>query len=286
MGGVHLGEPAGLLRVIVQVASSSVSRAYGRVGPARAGRVVAGADGFDDVQVFRRLQGLLVAVEDLSGFLVEVARVAASVLGESTACGVTFRYDDNMLTVASSDGRAELLDETQYRAHEGPCLQATETGAIVTVSDTEAETRWPGYMSVAVEAGVRCSVSLPLTLGLDTFGAMNVYGFTRAHQFDDAERHRLEIFAAQAAGTLRVATRQINDGALLGQMEQALASRSVIDQALGIVMGQHRCTATVAFDLLRAESQHTHRRVRDVAADLVARTTGVPPEPARPFDVN
>ena len=245
---------------------------------------VAGAGGFDDARVYRRLQGLLASVEDLSGFLVEVARVAASVLGESTACGITFRYDDNMLTVASSDERAELLDETQYRAHDGPCLEASATGRVVEVSDTHIEQRWPSYTPTAVGAGVRCSVSLPLTLAEDTFGAMNVYGFTKAHQFGAGERYRLEIFAAQAAGTLRVATRQIDDGALLRQMEQALASRTVIDQACGMIMAQQRCTATVAFDLLRAESQNTHRRVRDVAADLIARITGQPPEPGRTFD--
>ena len=48
-----------------------------------------------------------------------------------------------------------------------------------------------------------------------------------------------------------------------------------------MIMAQQRCTATVAFDLLRAESQNTHRRVRDVAADLIARVTGQPPEPGR-----
>lgn len=244
------------------------------------------AGGFDDSRVFRRLQALLVNVEDLSGFLVEVARVAASVLGAETACGLTFRYDDNMLTVASSDERAELLDETQYRSHEGPCLEATETGRIVDVADTGSEWRWPAYMRTAVDAGVRCSLSLPLTLGEETFGALNVYGFTREHQFSPRERHRLEIFAAQAAGTLRVATRQLADTTLLGQMEQALASRTVIDQALGIIMGQQRCTASLAFDLLRAESQNTHRRVRDVAADLIARITGQPPEAGRAFDVD
>lgn len=245
---------------------------------------MASSSGFDDGKVFRRLQALLVDVEDLSGFLVAVARVAASVLGDSTACGITFRYDGNMLTVASSDERAEMLDETQYRTHDGPCLEAARTGRIVDVPDTRKEGRWPDYVAIAVEAGVRCSVSLPMTLGEDTFGALNVYGFDRSHQFDDAERRRLEIFAAQAAGTLRVGALRIDDGALLNQMEQALASRTLIDQALGIIIAQQRCTATAAFGLLRAESQRTHRRVRDVAADLIGRTSGQPPETSPAFD--
>ncbi|SDU86434.1 GAF domain-containing protein [Microlunatus sagamiharensis] len=245
---------------------------------------MASSSGFDDGQVFRRLQALLVSVDDLSGFLVSVARVAASVLGDSTACGITFRYDGNMLTVASSDERAEMLDETQYRTQDGPCLEAARTGRIVEVPDARQEGRWPDYVQIAVEAGVRCSVSLPMTLGADTFGALNVYGFDRSHQFDDAERRRLEILTAQAAGTLRVGALRIDDGTLLRQMEEALASRTLIDQALGIIIAQQRCTATVAFDLLRAESQRTHRRVRDVAADLIGRTSGQPPETGPAFD--
>lgn len=238
----------------------------------------------DDGQLLRRLQALLVHIDDLTGFLTEVARVAGSVLGASTSCGITFRYEENMLTVASSDDRAGELDETQYRAYEGPCLEATRTGRVVEVSDLGTERRWPAYTKVAVDAGVRSSMSVPLTLGSDTFGALNVYGFERPHQFGEAERHRLEIFAAQAAGTLRVGTRQLKDAALLAQLEQALGSRTLIDQALGIIMGQQGCTARTAFELLRAESQNSRRRLRDVAADLVTRVSGEPPELGRPFD--
>ncbi|MGI3780546.1 MAG: ANTAR domain-containing protein [Janthinobacterium lividum] len=67
-------------------------------------------------------------------------------------------------------------------------------------------------------------------------------------------------------------------------MEESILSRTIIDQALGIIMGQQRCTASVAFELLRQESQNTRRRLRDVAADLVTRTSGQPPEPGRAFD--
>jgi AmiR/NasT family two-component response regulator len=70
---------------------------------------------------------------------------------------------------------------------------------------------------------------------------------------------------------------------VLDQVDQALASRSVIDQALGIVMGQQRCTAEEAFGLLRMRSQSSQTKLRDVAADLIEHVTGQPAEPGKPF---
>ena len=86
---------------------------------------------------------------------------------------------------------------------------------------------------------------------------MNVYGVDRAHMFGDVERRQLGLFAARVAGTLQVARRLVRDSALITQMDEALDSRTVIDQALGIIMAQQRCTATTAFQLIRRESQNS-----------------------------
>lgn len=239
-----------------------------------------------DDRVVGQLQGLLLGTRDLDAMLHELALLATrAVASAPTSCGITLRYQQSLLTVGSSDALAELLDETQYRAGGGPCMETLRTGRVVELPDTETEHRWPEYVPTAVEAGLRCSVSLPLRAGDETFGALNVYGFEAPRLFGEAERRQLELFAAQASGTLQVARRMVADNELLGQMEQALRSRTVIDQALGIIMGQQRCTASVAFDLLRRESQTSHRRLRDVAVDLVTRTTGQPPEAGRPFDL-
>ena len=235
-------------------------------------------------QVLERLQALLLDLADLEPFVAEVAAVAASVLGGTTECGITLRRDGGFVTVAASGARAAALDETQYRASQGPCLQTLRTGEVVELVDARAERRWPAYVPAALDAGLRCSLSLPLARGGDTFGALNVYGFDEPHPFGPQDRRRMELFAAQASGALRLATRRAQDTALLAQLEEALGSRTTIDQAMGIIMGQQRCTAATAFDLLRRESQHSHRRLREVAADLVRRTTGEDPEPAHRFD--
>lgn len=231
-----------------------------------------------------RLQSLLLDVADIHRFLTELAEISTTVVDAPVSSAITLRYDGNVVTFGSSDARAEALDETQYRVGTGPCPQSMLDRQIVAISDVRAEQRWPDYVPTAVEMGLRCSLSLPLTIGGDTFGALNVYGFEAPDVFGPTKARRLALFAAQAAGTLRVATRQVKDATLLAQMEESLQSRTVIDQALGIVMGQQRCPASVAFELLRRESQSSRRRLRDVAADLVTRTSGQAPEQGRPFD--
>lgn len=240
----------------------------------------------DEQLRFERLQRLLLDSHDVDRFLVELARVAATVVQAPVAVGITVRYEHGLLTVGSSDPRAEVLDETQYRDGDGPCLQALQTGQVVEVADTLLDHRWPVYASKALESGLRCSVSLPLSVNGDTFGALNVYGFDSPQLFGPPAVRELELFAAQAAGTLRVAIRQVKDSTLLSQMEQSLRSRTVIDQALGIIMRDQRCTASTAFELLRRESQNNHRRLQEVAADLITTITGHPPEEGRAFDAS
>ena len=240
--------------------------------------------GPDETAAYARLQELLFSLSDLRAFLGELARLATEVVGGSASCGITVRIDGHPLTVGSSDDRAELLDETQYRLGGGPCLQAVETGQVVDSPDTESEERWPRYIETARREGLRCSLSTPVSMGSATLGALNVYGFEAPGAFSAAARRQLELFAAQAAGTLRVANRQIKDGQLLGQMEGALRSRTVIDQAMGIIMGQQRCAADVAFGLLRREARDSRRALREVAGDLVTRISGHEPQPGRAFD--
>jgi AmiR/NasT family two-component response regulator len=74
------------------------------------------------------------------------------------------------------------------------------------------------------------------------------------------------------------------DQQLLDQLDQALASRTVIDQAIGILMGQQHCTADEAFALLRMRSQSAQHKLRDVVAGLITRVSDQPPQPGRPFD--
>lgn len=231
------------------------------------------------------VQALLLSFADIDEFLEDLADLAADAM-PGAAAGITTRYNETDLTVASSEKRSEQLDESQYRAGGGPCLDAFFTGQIVMSPDTATETRWPAYTAVAQGYGLRSSLSLPMTVGGTTLAALNIYSFDKADAFGPDVIRQYQAFAAQAAISLRLATRHEKDGVLLMQLEAALNSRTVIDQALGILMMQRRCTSTEAFDLLRRQSQNSHRKLRDVATDLVTRTSGEPPAPGKPFAVD
>jgi GAF domain-containing protein len=228
------------------------------------------------------LQSLLLTFADVDAFLEGVAALAAGLL-PGVSVGITARYGGSVLTVASSDDRAELLDETQYRSGGGPCLQALSTGLTVESADLSSETRWPDYCVIARRHGLSASLSLPMTAGGVVLAALNVYSFAADAVFPPSTRGQLEAFAGHAAVLLRLATRQHQDGILLSQLEAALDSRTVIDQALGIIMMQQRCTSTQAFELLRRESQNSHRKLREVASALVTRISGQEPTAGKTF---
>jgi GAF domain-containing protein len=241
-----------------------------------------GAGGVDLVSAFARLQSLTVATPRVGQFLSELAALAPQLGGPALSCSITVRGEHDAYTVASSDDLAKQVDEVQYDHGEGPCLEALRTGAVVYVQEMRSDLRWPGYREHAVSSGVRSSLSLPLAVGDSVIGGVNLYA-TRPDGFDEKLRQGLDLFAAQAAAALTMVLRQARKDQTAAQLEQALASRTVIDQALGILMAQQRCGADEAFALLRAHSQNTNRKLRDVAADLIERVSGAPPEPARAF---
>jgi GAF domain-containing protein len=236
-------------------------------------------------RTFDSLQSLLLTFADVDAFLEGLSSLAAGML-PGVSVGITARYGGSVLTVASSDDRAELLDETQYRNGGGPCLEALHTGLTVECPDVTTETRWPPYTATARRQNLLSSLSLPLTAGGVVLAALNVYSFDSTVVFGPAERGQYEAFVGYAAVLLRLATRQQQDGLLLSQLEAALNSRTVIDQALGIIMMQQRCTSTEAFDLLRRQSQNSHRKLREVASDLVVQISGQAPAPGKTFSTD
>ena len=239
-----------------------------------------------DVQtdVITALHSLLLSAPSVEEFLSQLAIVAAGILTPPASCGVTTHYDGRPRTIATSDERAALIDEGQYGTDEGPCLTTLRTGEVVEITDQDTDHRWEVYREQALERGVRCSLSMPLTVDDKTLGAMNLYVFDRSDAFDSAERQRAAVFAGQASTALALAIRSAQQTELAAQLEQALASRTVIDQAIGLLMGQQRCDADTAFALLRQHSQNNNRKLRDVAADLITRVSGRPPVGGRAFE--
>ncbi|WP_425336020.1 GAF and ANTAR domain-containing protein [Streptomyces bottropensis] len=197
-------------------------------------------------------------------------------------CGVTVQRRHRPLTVVSTGGVAEKLDEKQYGLDDGPCLHCLRSGGSVYVPDMLGEARWESFPGFAADMGIRSSLSLPIPARTHTAGALNFYAAGQ-DAFTEDDRGRLALLAAQAGGGLALAQRLADAEDFSRDLQTALASRSVIDQAIGSVMQRRHCTAEEAFDLLRRLSQETNLKLRDVCTRLVTGLAGGPPAPRPPL---
>jgi GAF domain-containing protein len=212
---------------------------------------------------------MLEEFEDVASFLDSLVRWAVENTPGAEACGLTLEQAGQGRTVTYSGELAARGDERQYELDDGPCLEALRSGRMVTVMDMAEERRWGLYPQRAVEAGVRSSLSLPLTVGERGRGALNLYA-SHPHAFTDTDVQAGQSWAGQASGALSVAWRMAEREATVDNLTQGMVTRQVIGQAVGLLMVQRRCTAQEAFELLKGASQRTNEKLRDVAHRMIA----------------
>lgn len=210
----------------------------------------------------------LVAEESLESTLQRVATLACRTLPGCGIAGVTMLRDGRPTTTVCTDDVALEIDDAQYRSGSGPCLQAFRDGRVIRLESIEADSRWPEFSDAAVARGVHSSLSLPLVVGDESLGALNLYGREEG-AFGDDDEETGELFAAQAAVALANAHVYWSALAMTQQLREALASRDVIGQAKGIIMAQRGLGADDAFDVLRRASQRENIKLREVAQRVV-----------------
>jgi GAF domain-containing protein len=222
-------------------------------------------------EAFERLGSLSLRELSMDSLLQTVADLAKAVMPGNPEASVSLLVRDRPTTVVSTGQLATDLDETQYDAGHGPCLHAARTGELTEIPDTRTDDRWPDYTPRAVEHGNLSSLSVPLSIDEkeQVTGALNIYA-RRPEAFDEASRSvaiRFAPYAAVAAGNLYAyqSARDMGDN-----LQTALESRAVIDQAKGILMERHKLTADQAFQALAQASMRANRKVRDIADHLVA----------------
>jgi hypothetical protein len=186
------------------------------------------------------------------------------------------------ITVGSSDRAAWDADQVEFDTEDGPCVEALRTGAVPTAVDLATEQRWPAWTVVASMLGFSSAAGIPAEVSPGHRIALNLYA-PAPNAFDDATVHRALLFVEEVARTIPTAVRLFEADERASQLEQALASRSTIDQAIGVLMTQNRCTPDTAFGILRRASQNRNVKLRDVAATIVERFTGHPAADPPPF---
>lgn len=221
-------------------------------------------------RVPERLQQLLLDAGGLEDFLAAFAAFCADEhagLGVHE-CAVTLERSRRPRLWTGSSGRADRMDEAGV-GEEGPCSTVLDTGAEVLVRDLGSHRRYRAYGAAVAETGLRSAAALALVLEPGSRGALACYA-EAPESFGTDSMGLLRRFTAAAAPSLRLALRLDAQLHRARNLQAALESRTVVDIAVGIIMGQNSCSQEAAVQILRNVSNSRNIKVREVAAGVVA----------------
>ncbi|MEG9250046.1 GAF and ANTAR domain-containing protein [Arthrobacter sp. Soc17.1.1.1] len=226
------------------------------------------------------LQDLVLDSGDVEKFLDNLAELAVAQLSSpdnEVLCGVTLLRPRKAETVASSSKPARKLDELQYNFGDGPCLTAARTHQMIYVPDTRDDDRWSNYLAAISKRGIHSVLGVPIPLNGEATCALNFYATTTS-AFTENARSTAETFAREASASLRLAVHIAHLTETSENLRSAMSSRTTIDLAAGIIMGQNRCSHDAAIVILKAASSARNLKLRDVAAQVLASVGQQAPE--------
>ncbi|GAA0706816.1 GAF and ANTAR domain-containing protein [Dactylosporangium roseum] len=227
-------------------------------------------------RIFVEVADTLIDEFDLIEFLQMLADRAAGLIDTATV-GLLLADEQNRLRfMAASDETTKLLELFQLQWQDGPCLDAFRTAEPVVNADLcTASARWPRFAPYATAAGFRSVHAFPLRLRSEVIGAMGVFG-TGSTDLDDADVQIVQALAdAAAIGLLQERTIRRSE-VLTEQLQGALNSRIVIEQAKGAIAQAYHISVDAAFELIRAYARRTNRRLSDVARLVVTDLSSLP----------
>jgi GAF domain-containing protein len=219
------------------------------------------------------LAGLVAGTMPIEQVLAQVATFAAKAIPGADGAGVTLLRVEGTTShveaLAASHPFVAQIDEIQYvTLNEGPCVTAALERRTVLSGSLGGEKMWPRFGPRVGRLGVHSALSLPLLLSDHVVGAINVY----AHEKDVFDSHAVEfgeLFAAPAAVAVHNAQVLASATRLATQLQSALSTRPVIDQAIGLLRARTGATTDEAFARLRQMSQTEHVKLADIAQRLI-----------------
>jgi GAF domain-containing protein len=211
----------------------------------------------------------LVADFDLVDFLSDLTLHAAEASG-ADAVGVVLANSRGALRfMASSNESGRLLELLQLQASEGPCLDCFTSRRPVVNTDLSLPNPWPQFGPRALAAGFRSVHAFPMRLRDDAIGALNLFS-QQETLFEPDDVTLVQALADVATIAILQGRTQARADQLVEQLQAALDSRIVIEQAKGALSRVHDVSVDAAFALLREQARTTGRRLSEVAAEVVA----------------
>jgi transcriptional regulator with GAF, ATPase, and Fis domain len=235
------------------------------------------------VRTFVTLADSLVAGYDVIDLLQTLVDRTTE-LFDAAAAGIILGPDaEHLDVIASTSENSRIVGLMQLRAGEGPCVEAVTSGDVVSVVDeAEMHDRWPVFADAATGSGFASVHAIPLRLRGQVIGSLNL--------FRDREGALNEADAIAAQALADVATisvlqeRTIHDSSVVrDQLQRALDTRVVIEQAKGVLAYTHDVDMDAAFRLIRQQARSTQSPMSEVAAGVVDGTLRIalagPPRP-------
>jgi len=219
--------------------------------------------------LFVEVADTLVADFDVVDFLHKLTDHAAAVSGAEAVGLLLADHHGQLRYMAASNETGKMLELFQLQNAEGPCLDCFNSGAPVVNADLEtAEGRWPRFAPAARAAGFQSVHAFPMRLRGQTIGALNLFGHSD-NDFADNDVRVVQALADVATIALLQERSITRADALTEQLQGALNSRIVIEQAKGALAQQEGTSTADAFALLRSQARSSQRRLVDVAAEVL-----------------
>jgi GAF domain-containing protein len=214
----------------------------------------------DILEISRRLRAALTP-GDLDHTLGEITAAAVDVLPDVQYASITVKHADGRLeTAAPTDRLICDVDAKQYQLQQGPCYEAAVDAVHVTAPRLATDSRWPEYAAAAVSAGIQAQAGIRLFDAKASNGALNLYS-QREGAFADLDGLH-ELFSHQAGMAIDFARH-------IDQLQQAIETRQLIGEAVGVVMERFQLDDARAFGFLTRLSQNENIKLKVVAEQLV-----------------
>ena len=177
--------------------------------------------------------------------------------------------DQALRNLAVSDARARLLEELQAEHSEGPCVDAFEDKEPVAAGDLASDDRWPEFAPGAAGGGLLAVLASPIPYSDHAVGVVAVFAGD-PHPWTEAEQEAIVAFTELVSLLILNAMEATERGKLAGELQLALSSRVVIEQAKGVLVGRHGLTTRQAFERLRRQARDQRRPLSEVAQAVVS----------------
>jgi GAF domain-containing protein len=229
--------------------------------------------------VFVEMADTLVDDFDVIDFLHVLTERCVQLLGVSAAGLLVTDGRDTLQLVAASSERTRLLELFQLQTDQGPCVDCFHTGLPVSVTDLPSAGRWPRFTAAAAEVGFAAVHALPMRLRAEVIGALNFFDTEPGALDEDKLRIGQALADVATIGLLQHRAIRRRD-VVTEQLQTALNSRVLIEQAKGVLAERLHLDVADAFTMLRNGARSNNRRLSELAQDIVDGSAQIPPATA------